>query len=587
MKNIFKYASAGIFILALAILSNIGKNFYALLHNNSEGELLSIFFIISSLFLLSFLVFYLSHLIKIPSFVVAIILGISAKPLLVPIVHHEAVLAAIVGIGATLILFSGGLEIPFKNFKKLIWKISAISFFGLFITAFLFSWITWLLAPTFGLPISIITAVLLGALLASTDPAAIIPVLKKLRFKNRSLKEIIISESAVTDVVGTLMTMVFLALALANTNLSSINNWYLAIFSQESAIVLSKQLLFGALLGFAGYFFLEILLRFKKTHGQEFEADSAFFISIPIIIFTFAIFMGGSGYLAAFAAGLIFHITEHLRETEKFFNNLVDGFMKPIIFILLGALVDLPSLIHYAPIGIVIALVFMFIIRPIAVFLSLGIFTKIGKEKLSLRDLLFISFVRETGAIPAVLMLTIVALGIPQTEGLIEIGMWSILLTLIIEPIFTPFVAKYLKVAEIMKDDEEIVLRNIPAVMLVTRGTSFMDRFSFVNDWAVKHDIDKVIVMLCLEDKYTKKREKEIASGAEELFKKTKLEMKKMFPGKKPIYRFISRKGSLTDNINTISKKDHRIVSIFVGKKMLDFYPEEIKELSIPFYFID
>lgn len=581
-KNILKYMVSILSVTALVIASNAGKNFYEMLGKNSEGELLSIFFITSTLFILSFLVFYLSHLINLPSFVVAIVLGIAAKPLLVPIVHHEEVLAAIVGIGATLILFSGGLEIPFKNFKKLIWKISAVSFLGLIITAFLFSWAVWLLAPAFGISISIITAVLLGALLASTDPAAIIPVLKKLRFHNRSIKEIIISESAVTDVVGTLLTMVFLTLALAQANITNINSWYLAIFSSESAVILAKQLFFGAILGLAGYFFLELLLKLKRKFGQEFEADSALFISIPIIIFTVAIFMGGSGYLAAFVAGLIFHITEHLKETENFFNNLVDGFMKPIIFILLGALVDLPSLINYAPIGISIALIFMFIIRPISVFVSLGYFAKFGKEKLSVQDLLFISFVRETGAIPAVLMLTITAFGLSETEGLVEIGMWSILMTLILEPLLTPAVARYLKVAEIMKDEAKVVLSETPAIMLVTRGKSFIDRFPFVNEWAQKHGISKIVVMLCLEDKYTEDLANEIEVEAKKLFLKTQSKNKKEMN-----YRFISRKGSLTDNINDISQTDHRIISIFVGKKMLDFYPQEIKDLSIPFNFID
>lgn len=580
--KILRYLVGGFAILILVAASNIGKDFYIKLAANPEGELLSIFFITSTLFALSFLVFYLSHLVKLPSFVVAIFLGLAAKPMLSPIIHHEEVLAAIVGVGATLILFSGGLEIPFKNFKKLIWKISSVSFIGLLVTAFLFSWIAWLLAPQFGQEISIITAVLLGALLASTDPAAIIPVLKKLRFKNRSIKEIIISESAVTDVVGTLLTMVFMALAVSKINFANINEWYLAVFSNESAMILAKQLLFGTLLGALGYFFLELLLRLKKIYGKEFEADSALFISIPIIIFTVAIFMGGSGYLAAFIAGLIFHITEHLRETEGFFNNLVDGFMKPIIFILLGALVDLPSLLAYAPIGITTALIFMFIIRPIAVFISLGAFVKLGKEKLTVRDLLFISFVRETGAIPAVLMLTISSLGLSGIEGLVEIGMWSILLTLIIEPLLTPAVAKYLKVAEIMKDDEKIEFSNVPAVMLVTRGRSFIDRFAFVNKWAQDHDISKIIIMLCLEDKYTSEMEKEIEVEAKKLFEKSNLKNQKQIG-----YRFISRKGSLTENIKEMSKTDHRIISIFVGKKMLDFYPQEIKDLSIPFYFMD
>jgi NhaP-type Na+/H+ and K+/H+ antiporter len=70
------------------------------------------------------------------------------------------------------------------------------------------------------------------------------------------------------------------------------------------------------------------------------------------------------------------------------------------------------------------------------------------KKKLTFQDLFFISFIRETGAIPAVLLVTIVSLQIPETKGLLEIGMWVILCTIIIAPPLTPKVAKLLKVVE-------------------------------------------------------------------------------------------------------------------------------------------
>ncbi|MDP1619972.1 MAG: cation:proton antiporter, partial [bacterium] len=449
-----------------------------------------------------------------------------------------------------------------------------------------FSWTIWFLGGIFGLEISVLASVLLGALLASTDPAAIIPVLKRLRFHNRSIKDIIVSESAVTDVVGTLLTVVFLSLAVGGGLSGGINQWYQAIFNYGSMVVLAAQLFFGALLGLAGYFFLELLLRAKHLYGEEFEADAAFFISVPVIIFTGAIFFGGSGYLAAFIAGLIFHITEHLSETERFFNNLVDGFLKPIIFILLGALVDPVQLLTYAPIGIVAALIFMFIIRPVAVFVSLGGFHFFGREKLSWRDLLFISFVRETGAIPAVLMVTIISLGLAGMRGLVEIGMWTILLTLIIEPLLTPFVAKYLQVAEEMKDRTKAPLNKKSTVVLVTRGESFLDRMPYVAKWASKHSISDVAVMLCLENKYSAALEKDIKAKAQVAFARETGELKKKSLDHID-FTFISRKGSLHENIDNLAKTDNKVVAIFVGKKMLDYRLSEIKQLAVPFYFMD
>ncbi len=583
-KKSIRYGMTMFIIAVVGFFSSFGSTIYKSLQHGSEAAIMTNFFVIATLFLLSFLVFYLSHLVRLPSFVMAIFLGLAAKPLLVPIATSSEILGIVVGLGATLILFSGGLEIPFANFKKLIWKIFSVSFIGLFITAFLFSWMIWGLGLMFDLNISMMVSVLLGAVLASTDPAAIIPVLKNLRFRNRAVKDIIISESAVTDVVGTLLTIVFLSIALAGTQFANISQWYGAIFNYESGIILAKQLFFGSMLGIAGYLFLELLLRFKHFQGQEFEADSAFFISVPIIIFTIALFAGGSGYLAAFVAGLIFHISEHLTETERFFNNLVDGFLKPIIFILLGSLVDLPKLIEYAPIGIAAALIFMFIIRPIAVFVSMGAFTYWGKEKLSVRDLLFISFVRETGAIPAVLMLTIVSMGLPDVNGLIEIGMWTILLTLIVEPLLTPMVAEKLKVAEIMHDKKKVDLSEKSSVMLVTRGESFIGRLPFVADWANRHKIEKVVVMLCLEDKFTEDLETQIKAKAEKVFNELEQSM-----GKENtiIFKFVSRRGILDANIEEIAQTDNRISVIFVGKKMLDYRLNGIKQLSIPFYFMD
>ncbi len=55
---------------------------------------------------------------------------------------------------------------------------------------------------------------------------------------------------------------------------------------------------------------------------------------------------------------------------------------------------------------------------------------------------------RETGAIPAVLLVTAVAHMTTPVEGLVEVGMWVILLTLVIAPPLTPWVARKLGVAE-------------------------------------------------------------------------------------------------------------------------------------------
>ncbi len=204
------------------------------------------------------------------------------------------------------------------------------------------------------------------------------------------------------------------------------------------------------LFGLGSYLLLRFLTHLKSGHSARYGADQVYFLATPILAFVGAAAFGGSGFLAAFVAGLLFHIEDHLKEVEHFFFQVIDGVAKPVIFLLVGALVDIHALLAYAPVGIAVALIFMFVIRPAVVFITLGIFGALPKKLggLSIQELLFICFVRETGAIPAVLLVSVVSGLATRVDGLVEIGMWVILLTLIISPPLTPYVARKLGVAE-------------------------------------------------------------------------------------------------------------------------------------------
>ncbi len=569
------------------VISRFSPALFSLFEHSSDEHLLVAFFSISVLCILSFIIYHLSVKTIFPSFVVAIFFGIAAQPLLQGIVSEKSLLNVVVGAGATLILFSGGLETPFENFKKLIWKILSLSFVGLFFTAAAFSFGVDIIGRVVGVEVPIVVSVLLGALLASTDPAAIIPILKKLRFNKRATKDLIISESAVTDVTGTLLTLVFLGVLAHGALLPSIKDAYVGLFTRDVGHVLFEEILFGVIFGGIGYLLLDFLSKFTKNGGEESEAHAAYFLFVPIAIFTLAVAFGGSGYLAAFVAGLLFVMSKHLHNTERFFNHTIEGFFKPTIFILLGALVDLQSLIEYAGIGILASLLFMFVTRPLSVFIALGPFSFFGKERFTLRELLFISSVRETGAIPAVLLVTVVSMGIPNLEGLVPIGMWVILATLIIEPPLTPFLAKYLKVAVPISDKNALTItKESPFVVLGSRGYSFMERLPMVTDWAVKHHIYSVVLLHCLEDKYTPELAKDIGEQAGVLFKQ--INEKRSAAGEHDIdFEYVSRKGFLQDNIDELSRQRSNVTTIFVGRKVLDFRLEHIKKLSVPIFFVD
>ena len=394
----------------------------------------------------SFLSFYATKGTPIPSFVVAIALGIAGHTFFEPIVKNPTVLAAFVTGAAAIILFSGGLEMPLKDFLRLLVKIVLLAVPGVLLTGFAFSQVAVYTSAAVGFPITAMVSILLGGILASTDPAAIIPVLQAVKFKRPDSKDIVIAESALNDVVGTLLVSVFLKLPLLGMTIAAA---YAALATPETYGFLAKQTGFGVLFGLVGFLLLAFLSRIKRRNPKAYGADQIYFVATPIIAFTGAAAFEGSGFLAAFIAGLLFHAEEHMQHVEHFFYQVMDGVAKPIVFLLVGALVDVHALIQYAPAGIAIALIFMFVLRPAMVFLMLGIFTRFsGRSRLSGKELLFISFVRETGAIPAVLLVTVVSQITTPIPGLVEIGMWVILMTLVVAPPLTPFVARKLGLAE-------------------------------------------------------------------------------------------------------------------------------------------
>ncbi len=588
-QNLLRFVRLGLGLAFFYILDSQAGTFYDLISNNPEAGLVNSFFLLSVIFVLSFVVFYLSSGTGIPSFVIAIFFGLASRDLLGPIVHSEGLLGGIVGLGATLILFSGGIETPWENFKKLIGKIFSLSFVGLGLTALLFSVSIIWIASVVGIELSVTVAILLGAVLASTDPASIIPVLKQFRFKNRDTRDIIVSESAVTDVTGTLLTVIFLSLLGAGMVFTTVLGGYEHLFTAHTLSFIVKQIAFGAVFGIIGYAMLETLVYFKKHHEQEFEADSAFFLFVPVIIFALALLFGGSGYLAAFIAGLLFVLSERLHLTEKFFNQTIEAFLKPTIFLLLGALVDPGQLLAYAPAGLLGAFVFMFIVRPIAVWVSLTPFMLFerGQNKLTWRELVFISFVRETGAIPAVLLVAIVTSGIVGLTGLVPIGMWIILATLIIQPPLTPLLAKWLRVGELIIDESSLQIGNDqPAVVLASRGESYKHRLEKVVEWADLHHVRNVILLHCPEDNYTPELSRETGIHAEGEFARINKErdLRKKLPMK---FSYISRQGFLQNNIDEIAKSSNSVTTIFAGKRVLDFRLSEIKQLAVPIFFLD
>jgi cell volume regulation protein A len=334
--------------------------------------------------------------------------------------------------------------VPFGGFRKWFLSIASLSLVGVILSSVLFAIaLVAVLKAFFGFDPGLLpSVVILSAALASTDPTAIIPTLQSLRFKRPFLKQIAVSESALTDVSGSIVTR-FLLVAVIGAAVAGggVLGMFAPLFEKASYDALALQIVSGVLVGWLGY----VTLRRFYGDGEK-GTDPALLLAVPVFTFGLGNVLGGAGFLAAFVSGLLSEIRGGLKPAAHFYASFLDHLIKPFIFIVLGALVPVMTLIALAPVGVIAGLLFMFVIRPIVVLVSLlpwlvsGVFTW--------RDLLFLSFIRETGIIAAVLIVIASSYGAIDSDFVVAVGMWVILMTLVIEPPLTPWVARKVGVAE-------------------------------------------------------------------------------------------------------------------------------------------
>ncbi|MCS7093034.1 MAG: cation:proton antiporter [Patescibacteria group bacterium] len=400
-------------------------------------------------FFLSYVINQLSPRAAIPSFVWVVFAGIALHPVLFFFSKNLEGLKIITEIFAALILFTSGLEIAFGKFKRWFFPIASLSLIGVIFSSIILAFALSLVMKLLGLYREeyLISIVLLSTALASTDPTAILPTLRDLRFKRSFIKELAISESALTDISGSIFTR-FLLLAFTSTAVASDNviNYFLPLLRKSTYDAFALEILSGIIVGYFGYFLLKTFyLRRKDNHTVDDDinkTDVSLLLPVPIFTYVLGNLLGGAGFLAAFSAGLFSDVVGTLKKVAHFYDQFLNNLIKPFLFIILGSLVSLNVLLSFSLIGIIAALVFMFLVRPIVVFISLLPWLMKGAFKLE--DIIFLNFVRETGIIAAVLLIIISSSGIVQSDLVIALGMWVIILTLVIEPPLTPWFCRRL-----------------------------------------------------------------------------------------------------------------------------------------------
>src|SRR5712672_2909239 len=159
----------------------------------------------------------LARKIRIPDVVVFLIAGIAIGPQalgLVDIKADSALNQIILLFGASYILFDGGASLRFDVLKQVWITIVIIATVGVIITAAITG-----IAAHYILGVPLIVALLLGATLASTDPATLVPIFRQVHIRDR-VAQTVMSESAFNDAMGAILTFGVLAVAMESGEFS-------------------------------------------------------------------------------------------------------------------------------------------------------------------------------------------------------------------------------------------------------------------------------------------------------------------------------------------------------------------------------
>lgn len=380
----------------------------------------------------------ISDILKIPDIVLYLIAGIIIGPSVLEFINtsnYQVENQIILTFGSAFILYLGGKEISLKVLKDVKVTVFLLSSIGVLVCTLIVSKVVSL---SFGVPF--LTALLSGAIIASTDPATLVPIFNQTNIKDK-IKQTIISESAFNDATGAILTSAVLTIILSG-KFSFIENIY------ELSIMVVVGVVIGVVTGI-------ILLHLINDKPYGIFKDFAPIISIlsVIIAYEVATKLGGSGYMACFIVGIINRNKKNFRvwlsqksyDADYYVAETLGTICRMSIFIILGSQVDLSMLGKYFVPSLLVVLSLMFIARPICVILC-TVFDR--KAKWNKKEILFMMWVRETGVIPAALCGIISTMNVPNNEIISSIVFMTILITIIIQGSTTKIIAKKLGVLE-------------------------------------------------------------------------------------------------------------------------------------------
>lgn len=314
-------------------------------------------------------------------------------------------------VALVIILFDGGLRTHPERFRVALGPAAMLSSFGVLITCLITG-----ISAAYLFGFSWIEGLLLGAILGSTDAAAVFSIFQsqKLRIKERVAATLEI-ESGSNDPMAVMLTVTLVSV-LAQPDVPT-NAGVILLFVQQALV--------GGIVGWlSGRIFVWGCKRLE-LHVSFFPLLA---VAGAVLVFGLTAQLGGSGFLAVYLMG---YVVGNARLPQVMHILRVhDGLAwlsQIVMFLMLGLLMTPSSTLDILVPALILAVVLIFVARPLAVFISLAPF------RFPWRDQIFISWVGLRGAVPIVLALFPWIAGLENQQLYFEIAFVVVLVSLVVQ----------------------------------------------------------------------------------------------------------------------------------------------------------
>ena len=312
-------------------------------------------------------------------------------------------------IALALILFEGGLTAGFDEVRPVLGPASALATVGTLVTAL----VTGLAAAAL-FDFSLLEGLLVGAVLSSTDGAAIFSLLRGSTLSRR-LARTLEAESGLNDPVAVLLVLGFI-------------DWIQkpGYGVGDMAVLFVKEMGIGLAVGLAvGWLAVQAFRRARLASAGLYPVAS---LATVALAYGAADTLHGSGFLAVYLAGLALgRANVPAKQTTLNFHEGLGWVAQLTMFLTLGLLVFPSDLGPVAFEGTVLALVLTLVARPLAVVLSVAPF------RFRAREQVLLGWAGLRGAVPVVLATFVVIAGVPHHLEMLNIVFFAVLLSTLLQ----------------------------------------------------------------------------------------------------------------------------------------------------------